>query len=169
MRDRRPDPTFGEGAVLAAGVEGHLRHLLAVARLVAEGIVATGGAEVIDRNDYAFVVHKIPEILEFRGFSLAELTYRLQGGERPGARLWLEQGPTGPRVEIVVFEDVEQWRVSERGEKISATLLTLELDGPEIKAVAGLPPRHPASGGQQRWHELLVEALCAPLILFARE
>jgi len=169
LAERRPDPTFGAGVASAEGVEGQVRHVLAVTRLALEGIDATvPDVTVKDLTKYDAISASLPSILDFTGFSLAEVTFDLRTGAHPGVRLWLDRADEanqGPRITLIAFEDVVQWRVTHDGEKISKVLLTLELDDDEVRAVPSSDESGPGHGSRP-WQAMLLDALLAPVTGF---
>lgn len=121
---------------------------------------------VVDRNKYDFGLSMIERVLAFEQWVLAEYSYLLPGGARPGVRLLLEVGPVGRQIAVVLFEDTRRWRVDAAGHKIAYELLTLLLDQPE-------PVPHVAAESAEYfvttwdWRQHLREALCLPVRLMA--
>jgi hypothetical protein len=156
--ERRPDPSFGGGAVSAAGAEGHLRHVLAMSRLLAEGIAATADhIEVKDKNSYDFISSRLGDLLDFREFSLAEYTFTLEKGRNPGIRLMLERCDAESQLTVIGFEDVLQWRVDHEGRKLQQILVVLRLGNDDI-TIAAVEGTNKTLDASKPWQSHLREA-----------
>jgi hypothetical protein len=159
--DNAPDDV----AVREAGnPAGAVLEILRVTRSLARAISgAVDGVEMLDRNKYDFVAGRIETILSFDDFSLAEYSYASasEPGKRPGLRIWLQRGEPRSIVEVILFEDVVAWRVDERGNKLSETLLTLSVD--EHGAVSVLSHRLGRDCDGAEYRTCLAAAFCAPV------
>lgn len=138
--------------------------LLRLARVGVEALAAqVPSLEVVDRNSYDFIESRLEQIASFETFSLAEYTFRRADGGRPGLRFWLVNGGDRPRVELVYFEDVEQWRVDFEGEKLSETLLVLGIGDQTLALVGGTLAE--GSRSTTPWSMAVLEALKFPVEL----
>jgi hypothetical protein len=147
-----PDPARAAGLVLDWS------------RLVMRGVGATQPrARVRDRNRYQELAGRLPELMAFEEFSLAEYTLDLPA-QSPGVRLW-HQRRGGSRITLVMFPDVRVWRVDAAGRKESQVLLTLwlEPEGPRPEPPA-TAPAGPAPA--REWRTELTDALCLPVRRF---
>jgi hypothetical protein len=164
-RDRLDAWLSGQAPALTSPeVKDRILAVLDQARLAVRGINATlDQVEVKDLNKYEFLASRLDDLLGFEEFSLAEYTYVLGGGKKPGIRLLVRQGDLGTRISILLFEDVVQWRVDHEGRKISAELMSLDLSGPELEAIWPESARDlfPA---QADWRGRLTEALSLPVL-----
>ena len=111
--------------------------LVEILHEAARTVTAVGDAldrgTALDRNKYDFALSMIDRILSFDEWVLAEYTYELASGARPGIRLALEVGAVGRQVSVMLFEDTRRWRIDDDGRKVSYELLTLLL-GPAAPA-----------------------------------
>ena len=118
--------------------------------------------ELIDRNHYDFMAEKLPDLVGFDEFALAEYVYALADGSNPGIRLWFNRACGQPRVSVVLFDEVGIWNVDEDGRRKSRNLLHLELTESGIRAHGGElfsgPGLDPAD-----WRAWLARALFEPL------
>lgn len=152
------------GAREAGGAAGAVLEILRITRNLARAIPgAVDGVEMVDRNKYDFVTSRLETILSFDDFSLAEYSYASasEPGGRPGLRIWLQRGEPRSIVEVILFEDVVAWRVDERGNKLSETLLTLSVD--EQGAVSVLSHRLGSDCEGADYRTCLAAAFCAPV------
>lgn len=150
----------------AGDVKSALLAVLDQAHQVARGINATlAGVEVQDLNNYDFVAFRLDDLLRFEEFSLAEYSFVLGRGQRPGIRLLVQQGETAARVAVVLFEDVVQWRVDDQGRKISVELMSLDLSGPRPEAVLPESARDLFPAGAD-WRGQLTEAFGLPVLRY---
>lgn len=137
-----------------------LAGVLAQARAVVAALGALlPGDGVDDLNKYDFLAGMLERVAQFQSFSLAEYTYHLPGGRRPGVRLWLEEAQWQRRVGVLLFHDVGRWQADPEGRKLSREILSLELGQGGIAPVA--PAKlaawfSPAWG----WAECLAMSLC---------
>ncbi|MCB2225688.1 MAG: hypothetical protein KQH53_03340 [Desulfarculaceae bacterium] len=139
---------------------GQLAAILAQARAVVaalEPLLPGGGVD--DLNKYEHLAAMLERIAQFQSFSLAEYTFRLPGGRRPGVRLWLEEAQWQRRVKVLLFHDVGRWQADAEGRKLSRELLTLELgeDGAAPLIPAGLAAWYSPAWA---WAECLAMSLC---------
>jgi hypothetical protein len=164
-RDRLDTWLSGQApASTSPEIKARLLAVLDQARLAIQGINATlDKAQVTDLNKYDFVASRLDDLLGFEEFSLAEYTYVLGGGKKPGIRLLVRQGDTATRISILLFEDVVRWRVDHEGRKISAQLLSMDLSGPEIEAVPPESAWDLYRAGDD-WRGRLTEALSLPVL-----
>ncbi len=147
-------------------LQNHLLAVLARARQVAAAINATlAGGRVDDLNKYHFLSERLGQIVGFESFSLAEYTYRLAGGKRPGARLWLSEERWQRYLGVMLFEQVGSWQADGQGRKVSRPLLSLDLNGPQPQPlIEGEVSKYYEPGWE--WQKCLTEALCLPVLFY---
>ena len=159
-RPRRSDPTEAGDAVAQ-----QILDLVHEARFVVEALNATiGGASVIDKNKYDFVLSMLGRIITFDEFVLAEYPYELAKGRRPGVRVLLDNSPDRPRIVLVFFEDTRIWRVDRQERRVSYELISFEL------GEGGPTPRFADESAEYfaevtSWRVHLREGLCLPILL----
>ncbi|RJX34690.1 MAG: hypothetical protein C4525_06460 [Desulfarculus sp.] len=154
-----------------AGADELGRSLLAIlaqARASAAAVSAVLAPQgVEDRNKYDFLAGRLAQITAFPGFSLAEYTYHLAGGARPGLRLWLQEHHWRRRVQALLFPEVGRWQADAAGRKISRELLTLELDQePRPRFTPEMGRWYDAAWD---WRQCLTQAMCLPVLLAGEE
>lgn len=148
------------GAPTGEPLTEQLAAVLASARAVVAALNALlPGDGVEDRNKYEHLAAMLGRIAQFQSFALAEYTYHLPDGRRPGVRLWLEEESWRRRVKVLLFHDVGRWRADPEGRKLSRELLSLDLgDGGVAPVLApGLAAWFSPAWG---WAECLAMALC---------
>ena len=166
LADAPPTPLPG-----AEGLEPLPRHLAAIlaqARAVAaalNGLLAPG--KVDDRNKYDYLLANLDRLATFQSFSLAEYTYHLADGQRPGVRLWLEEHDWQQVVRVLWFPAVGRWQADQQGRLLCRELLLLSLE-PSGPAPLPLPELGRCFHSAWGWAHSLTMALClaaAPSVL----
>ncbi len=157
--DAAPPPPL-EGAPHGEPLTGQLAAILALARGAAAALNAClPGASLDDKNKYAHLGSMLERIASFQSFSLAEYSYHLPDGRRPGVRLWLEEERWRRYVRVLLFAEVGRWRADAAGRLASRELISLELGekGPSPILAPHLNRFFPAAWG---WEQCLTMALC---------
>ena len=156
VRERlKAEPEPGSDA--AAGLlERNLGLIMTTARLSMEAINRfQGEVRVEDRNKYEFIKQRLPEIITFEEFSLAEYTLHLSKGGTPGIRLWLTSSGFTRILQVLYFPDVLAWRVDREGRRVREIILELDMSAerPRIKG------KEAPDGSSADWPDILALAL----------
>lgn len=111
--------------------------------------------EVEDRNKYEFVIQRLPEIITFEEFSLAEYTLHRPDGRTPGIRLWLTSAGFQRILQVLYFPDVLMWRVDKDGHRVREMILEINVSSKHPVITEEFSINHTASD----WREELVRTL----------